>query len=159
MEWETLHDDDKYFPEKHALDAGLKNMAKWYWKTDDTSIYFISHGIVSLIFLILIFFSIETLQCLIPHVNCLMSCKVAWGLKSVDMHMKHMRKIVCHFIFHMNYCKINLNIDYKYYSQYQASKEKPHVVLSLKTDNHNLSLHFASHQLIYFEDECSATNA
>ena len=52
-EWETLRDDDKYIPVKHALDAGLKNMAKWYWKTDDTSIYFISHGIVPLIFLML----------------------------------------------------------------------------------------------------------
>ena len=50
-EWETLCDDDKYFPVKHALDAGLKNMAKWYRKTDDTSIYFISHGIVSFILL------------------------------------------------------------------------------------------------------------
>ena len=31
-EWETLHDDDKYIPVEHALDLGLKNMAKWYWK-------------------------------------------------------------------------------------------------------------------------------
>ena len=50
-EWETLCDDNKYFPVKHALDAGLKNMGKWYWKTDNTSIYFISHNIVPLFFL------------------------------------------------------------------------------------------------------------
>ena len=29
-EWETLCEDNKYFPVKHALDAGLKNMGKWY---------------------------------------------------------------------------------------------------------------------------------
>ncbi|KAM6498413.1 Ribonuclease H-like domain containing protein [Amanita muscaria] len=41
--WETLCKDDAYAPVKHALEAGLKNMQKWYRKTDDTSIYFISH--------------------------------------------------------------------------------------------------------------------
>lgn len=44
LQWEALCNDDEYTPVKHALDAGLKNMQKWYRKTDDTSIYFISHG-------------------------------------------------------------------------------------------------------------------
>ena len=43
-QWEQLRDNPKYEPVKHALEAGLKNMSKWYRKTDDTSIYFISHG-------------------------------------------------------------------------------------------------------------------
>lgn len=42
--WEGLCDDPSYAPVKHALEAGLKNMKKWYKKTDETSIYFISHG-------------------------------------------------------------------------------------------------------------------
>lgn len=29
---------------KHALEAGLKNMSKWYHKVDDMSIYITSHG-------------------------------------------------------------------------------------------------------------------
>ena len=36
--------DDNYKPVHAALNAGLANMQKWYQKTDDTSIYFISHG-------------------------------------------------------------------------------------------------------------------
>ena len=43
-EWEALLDDAEYEPVHHALEAGLKNMQKWYRKTDDTSIYFVSHG-------------------------------------------------------------------------------------------------------------------
>ena len=43
-QWETLHANDNYEPVHEALDAGLANMQKWYQKTDDTSIYFISHG-------------------------------------------------------------------------------------------------------------------
>jgi hypothetical protein len=43
--WEWLSTKPEYKPVKHVLKAGLKNMEKWYCKTDDTSIYFISHGI------------------------------------------------------------------------------------------------------------------
>ena len=43
-QWETLRADDDYEPVYEALNAGLANMQKWYQKTDDTSIYFISHG-------------------------------------------------------------------------------------------------------------------
>lgn len=31
-------------PVHEALTAGLANMAKWYHKVSDTSIYFVSHG-------------------------------------------------------------------------------------------------------------------
>ena len=44
MRWETLHADDDYEPIHVAPDVSLANMQKWYQKTDDTSIYFISHG-------------------------------------------------------------------------------------------------------------------
>lgn len=42
--WEELLENERYEPVYEALAAGLKNMAKWYRKADDTSIYFISHG-------------------------------------------------------------------------------------------------------------------
>ena len=80
-EWETLHSDDKYFSVKHALNAGLKNMAKWYWKMDDTSIYFISHGILFFIFLILIGFD-QNVAVLDPT-HKLSYLKIAWEPKQV----------------------------------------------------------------------------
>ena len=43
--WEALSEKCEYQPVQHALLAGLQNRDKWYWKTDDTSIYFVSHGI------------------------------------------------------------------------------------------------------------------
>lgn len=42
--WEELLEDERYGPVHDALAAGLENMAKWYRKAGDTSIYFISHG-------------------------------------------------------------------------------------------------------------------
>ena len=42
--WDDLSESEWYEPVYEALAAGLKNMAKWYCKADDTSIYFISHG-------------------------------------------------------------------------------------------------------------------
>ena len=44
--WEALSMKHEYQHVQHALLAGLQNMDKWYQKTDDTSIYFVSHGIV-----------------------------------------------------------------------------------------------------------------
>ncbi|KIL54112.1 hypothetical protein M378DRAFT_182656 [Amanita muscaria Koide BX008] len=41
--WEDLLDKHEYEPVHDALAVGLRNMQKWYRKTDDTSIYFISH--------------------------------------------------------------------------------------------------------------------
>jgi hypothetical protein len=46
-QWEEFRGNPKYVPVHHALAAGLDNMRKWYYKTDDTSIYFISHGMDS----------------------------------------------------------------------------------------------------------------
>jgi hypothetical protein len=42
--WEELLENERYAYVHEALAAGLANMAKWYRKADDTSIYFISHG-------------------------------------------------------------------------------------------------------------------
>ena len=42
--WEALLENREYQLVNHALEAGLQNMREWYQKTDDTSIYFISHG-------------------------------------------------------------------------------------------------------------------
>jgi hypothetical protein len=47
--WESCCLDPVYAPVKLALEAGLKNMSKWYRKADDTSIYFISHGMCTII--------------------------------------------------------------------------------------------------------------
>lgn len=43
-DWESRSNNPAYELVKPALEAGLQNMSKWYRKTDDTSIYFISHG-------------------------------------------------------------------------------------------------------------------
>ena len=95
-EWETLCDDDKYFPVKHALDAGLENMAKWYWKMDDTSIYFISHGIAFPFFMILICFD-QNVTVLDP--TCKLSyLNIAWEPEFIETGMMHLRKIVGYFI-------------------------------------------------------------
>ena len=48
MEWEDLHDNPQYHPVQDAIQAGLDIMEKWYRKTDDTSIYFVSHGNVDI---------------------------------------------------------------------------------------------------------------
>ena len=95
-EWETLCDDDKYFPVKHALDAGLKNMAKWYRKTDNTSIYFISHGIVFLFFMILICFdqnvTVLDPMCKLSYLN------IVWEPEFIEAGMTCLREIVGFFI-------------------------------------------------------------
>ena len=46
-DWESRSNNRMYKLVKPALDARLRNMSKWYRKTDDTSIYFISHGMFS----------------------------------------------------------------------------------------------------------------
>ena len=47
-EWEDLHDNPWYHPVQDAIQAGLDIMEKWYQKTDDTSIYFVSHSNVDI---------------------------------------------------------------------------------------------------------------
>ena len=49
-DWESRSLNPVYAPVKHALEAGLKNMSKWYRKADVTSIYFISHGMYAFFF-------------------------------------------------------------------------------------------------------------
>jgi len=50
--WEGLLEDDNYSPVHEALMVGLKNMQKWYRKTDEMSIYFVSHGMILALFFI-----------------------------------------------------------------------------------------------------------
>jgi hypothetical protein len=42
--WEELLKNEQYEPVHTSLAAGLENMAKWYRKASDTSIYFILYG-------------------------------------------------------------------------------------------------------------------
>ncbi|PPR02389.1 hypothetical protein CVT24_002051 [Panaeolus cyanescens] len=42
-DWDDMINDPKYAPIKHAIQAGVDNMVKWYRKTDESSIYFIAH--------------------------------------------------------------------------------------------------------------------
>ena len=44
-EWEDLLEDDTYAPVHDALRAGIAGLEKYYRKADDTSAYFISHGV------------------------------------------------------------------------------------------------------------------
>lgn len=47
MHWENMAAQDKFEPIKDAIEAGLRNIVKWYWRTDETSIYFVAHGSVA----------------------------------------------------------------------------------------------------------------
>ncbi|KIL55348.1 hypothetical protein M378DRAFT_46105, partial [Amanita muscaria Koide BX008] len=69
----------EYAPVKQALEAGLENMRKWYRKSDDTSIYFISH--------------------VLDPTRKLMYLRVAWEEEWVEKGMDRMRKLVCRYSF------------------------------------------------------------
>ena len=43
-EWEELLDDPEYEPIHEGLWAGVKLLEKYYRRTDDTDVYFITHG-------------------------------------------------------------------------------------------------------------------
>ena len=43
--WENMANHPKFNEIELAIRAGLKNLAKWYRKADDTNIYFISLGV------------------------------------------------------------------------------------------------------------------
>jgi hypothetical protein len=45
--WENMAAQDKFEPIKDAIEAGLRNIVKWYRRTDETSIYFVAHGSVA----------------------------------------------------------------------------------------------------------------
>jgi hypothetical protein len=90
-QWEEFLKDLQYAPVHDALTAGLKNMQKWYRKTDDTSIYFISHGKDSAIILTkqLILFVL-----VLDPTRKLSYVKVAWEAEWVNRNMDRLRKIV-----------------------------------------------------------------
>ncbi|KAF8622966.1 hypothetical protein AX15_006605, partial [Amanita polypyramis BW_CC] len=72
-QWEDFLQDEAYEPVHPALEAGLKNMQKWYCKTDDTSIYFISHMLDP--------------TCKLTYIN------IAWDDNYIEMNMECLRKI------------------------------------------------------------------
>ena len=90
--WEALCDDDEYAPIKHAIEAGLKNMKKWYQKADETSIYFVSHGmyIISHVLALLT----NALRLVLDPRYKLSYLNKAWGSELVEKGMATMRKIV-----------------------------------------------------------------
>ena len=87
-QWEQLHNNPKYVPVKHALEAGLKNMSKWYHKTDDTSIYFISQSYFH--------FSITgSLKNPVLDPTCKLSyLKAVWDSEWIKAGKKQMQEIV-----------------------------------------------------------------
>ena len=95
--WEALLENHEYQPVNHALEAGLQNMRKWYRKTDDTSIYFISHGNESDPF------SSSTLLInsflVLDPTRKLSYLNAAWESEWVETGMERMRGIVSLFIF------------------------------------------------------------
>ncbi|KAN0105155.1 hypothetical protein V8E52_011317 [Russula decolorans] len=71
--WDDLSESKQHEPVHEALAAGLKNMAKWYRKADDTSIYFVSH--------------------VLDPTWKLSYVQVAWHAEFVEDNMEHLREI------------------------------------------------------------------
>ncbi len=87
--WDDLLENERYKPVHEALAAGLENMAKWYRKADDTSIYFISHGKDPTPFSKLQL----TLVVLDPTWK-LSYVQVAWHVEYVEDNMDRLREIM-----------------------------------------------------------------
>jgi hypothetical protein len=43
LRWEKMAKSSEFQPIKHAIEAGLENLIKWYKYTDDSPVYFIAH--------------------------------------------------------------------------------------------------------------------
>jgi hypothetical protein len=91
--WESRVLNPSYAPVKHALEAGLKNMNKWYRKADDTSIYFISHGMFSICFLVANYV-IYVWQLVLDPTRKLTYLDAAWESAWVEAGKKRMKEIV-----------------------------------------------------------------
>lgn len=90
--WDDLLENEQYEPVHEALAAGLKNMAKWYRKADDTSIYFISHGedpCHPTLFLLL-----RLILVVLDPTWKLSYVQVAWHDEFVEDNMNRLREIV-----------------------------------------------------------------
>ena len=46
--WENMANNPKFEVVEDAIQAGLKNLGKWYRKVDETDVYFICHGMLLL---------------------------------------------------------------------------------------------------------------
>lgn len=44
-DWEDLLNNDKFKPVHNALRASITLLEKYYWRADDTHVYFISHSL------------------------------------------------------------------------------------------------------------------
>ena len=89
--WKELLENERYSPVHGALEAGLANMAKWYRKATDTSIYFISHGDN----LALLIRPLLTLVLVVLDPTWKLSyVQVAWDAEDFDENMVRLRDIV-----------------------------------------------------------------
>jgi hypothetical protein len=87
--WDNLLENERYSPVHEALAAGLENMAKWYRKADDTSIYFISHGKDPTLFS-----KLQLTLIVLDPTWKLSYVQVAWHAEYVEDNMDRLREIV-----------------------------------------------------------------
>jgi hypothetical protein len=89
----------EYDPVKDALEAGLKNMEKWNRKTDNTSIYFVCHGIVSYEEVCFTAEQVLLDPTVLDPVQKLTYLEVAWEDEWVAKAMARMKTIVSCFTY------------------------------------------------------------
>ena len=96
-EWEVLLDDAEYSLVHDALEAGLKNMKKWFRAAGQSGIYFIAH---SMYFLLLLEFKLKTCMPIVldPTIK-LRFLSVMWDPKLIETHLKKMKKTVSAYFF------------------------------------------------------------
>ena len=94
--WEEFCNDPQYEPIEHALKASLKNIAKWFRTTDDTPIYFISHGT---------YCQISLQPPTLTNFNVVLDpawkdtfLRATWGDERVEAGMKCMQTVVSYFL-------------------------------------------------------------
>ena len=95
-DWENHCLNPVYAPVKHALEAGLKNMSKWYRKADDTLIYFISHGMYTCFWLKNM---IYVWQLVLDPTRKLSYLDAAWEPEWVEAGKNRMKEIVSCLLF------------------------------------------------------------
>jgi hypothetical protein len=90
--WENMAKRAEFKPIKHAIEAGLENLVKWYRYTDDSPVYFIAHRK---------FQSMALDPCLIIKGNTVLDpvqkdryIKAAWDEEYVKKGMEHLQRVV-----------------------------------------------------------------
>jgi hypothetical protein len=90
--WEAMASDNKYSLVKHAIEAGLANLIKWYRKTDETSVYFVAHGVSSTLYHYVC--PLRVLLTVLDPVRRDRYITKAWDAKYVKEGMDRMKNIV-----------------------------------------------------------------